>query len=186
MNKIDYEKRNEELYQRMDRINEWIKSCDNKTSILLATFGIFSSIFISDFFRNKCISIARYMLDKGEFCSILYLLIFSIFIVSLGVGLFNLVKELSPKISFKNINSKNSLIFFGSIGDKTYDRFKQLIDEEVEENTYDDIIYQIYVNSKICVNKHTYAKKGIIFSSIGVIGIFLMFVAGWIIIYVNR
>ncbi|WP_235186412.1 hypothetical protein, partial [Enterococcus mundtii] len=72
MNKIDYEKRNEELYQRMDRINEWIKSCDNKTSILLATFGIFSSIFISDFFRNKCISIARYMLDKVEFGSILY------------------------------------------------------------------------------------------------------------------
>lgn len=169
----------------MDRINEWIKSCDNKTSILLATFGIFSSIFISDFFRNKCISIARYMLDKVEFGSILYLFTFSIFIVSLGVGLFYLVKELSPKLSFKNINSGNSLIFFGSIGDKTYDQFKQLIDEE-EENTYRDIIYQIYINSKICADKHMYAKKGIIFSSIGVIGIFFMFVAGWIIIYVNK
>ncbi|WP_301390137.1 Pycsar system effector family protein [Enterococcus spodopteracolus] len=163
MNKIDYEKRNEELYQRMDRINEWIKSCDNKTSILLATFGIFSSIFISDFFRNKCISIARYMLDKVEFGSILYLFTFSIFIVSLGVGLFYLVKELSPKLSFKNINSGNSLIFFGSIGDKTYDQFKQLIDEEEEENTYRDIIYQIYINSKICADKHMYAKKGLSF-----------------------
>ncbi len=103
------------------------------------------------------------MLDKVEFGSILYLFTFSIFIVSLGVGLFYLVKELSPKLSFKNINSGNSLIFFGSIGDKTYDQFKQLIDEEEEENTYRDIIYQIYINSKICADKHMYAKKGLSF-----------------------
>ena len=38
----------EDLIDRLDRILEWIKACDTKTSILLAGMGIVATILTSE------------------------------------------------------------------------------------------------------------------------------------------
>jgi len=52
-NVYQLQEQKEDLIDRLDRILEWIKTCDTKTSILLAGMGIVGTILTSEKLLQK-------------------------------------------------------------------------------------------------------------------------------------
>ena len=180
-------KKKEDLLDRLDRILEWIRACDTKSSILLAIISLIMTIFSSEFFIIKYKLIIKYNLNDFDFSKFLFLLILSCFLLLFLSGIIYLVLELNPQlISKKNANKDiNSLYFFESIEKKELAQFKQEILEVGIESDIEDISTQIYINSKICTRKYKYTKLGILNSMTGTFGIIAMFFIGWLILMTN-
>lgn len=48
MSKKDHEPIIQDLNKNLDRINEWIKNCDSKASIMIAVIGLFFTLLLND------------------------------------------------------------------------------------------------------------------------------------------
>lgn len=175
-----------ELYSTLDRIIGWVENCDTKASVLTALVGVFISVlftssFITDSLRKIVSPILFYWkTGSGYFClfSTLKLMIFIGMAICFLFALSYLLKTLSAKTSSKqtidnNVNS-DSLIHYGSIQTKFFNEFKSNILAETEEDKFDDILSQIYINSKRCQEKFNDYNKSIIYIRVGV-GLFILY-----------
>lgn len=102
-------------------------------------------------------------------------------------GIICLVLELNPSLIIKRGNAKNvdSLYFFESISVKEFSQFKQEVLQADTDSEINDILFQIYINAKICTKKYRYTRIGIASSMIGTFGIIVMFLAGWLVLVLN-
>lgn len=178
----------QEKLNRLDRITSWIENSDSKSSIMMALVGIFvSTLFTNEFILNslqKMITpiIIFWKTDSGSF-DVLIAIKLSVFIC-LGYflisALFYLIKSLTAKTCSKQTGDANvvtdSLIHFGTIQKRTFDDFKSLILTETESNKIEDVLSQIYINSKRCQEKFDYYNKSIKKIRIGVV-LFVAFIA---------
>ena len=55
----------EDLLNRLDRVLDWIKTCDTKASIFLAAIGIVVTIIGSEFFIKKYYQIFDYTINQN-------------------------------------------------------------------------------------------------------------------------
>ena len=106
---------NEELKSRMDRIIEWVKTCDTKASIMLTLVClVLSFVFTSDFFIvgfSKIIQSLRIYVDANGDCNIRDLSISGLFSIVFIIGylyctlgsIYRLVMVLYSKISESQI-----------------------------------------------------------------------------------
>lgn len=172
----------EDLLDRLDRILEWIKACDTKSSVLLAGIGIAATVLTSEKFLSKENQIFKYFTKNVFFLNfnLLYLVFFSLFILLILSGVILFVIELTPSlISRKNKNKEiNSLYFFGAIPKKNLDEFKEEYKTKKTKNDIDDLLNQVYLNAKICKYKYKCATWGIRAATVGLIGIFIMLILG--------
>ncbi|MFN6832095.1 DUF5706 domain-containing protein [Enterococcus hirae] len=177
----------QDILDRLDRILEWIRACDTKASILLATMGIIMTVFSTEFFLTKLKSILKYNLNEIDFSKILYLIFVVVFFGLFLVGIFFLVLELNPALISKKNNNENieSTYYFEAIAKKELSTLKEEIKQLAYEKEIDDIITQLHINSKICTKKYRYTKIGIFCSLTGTFGILLLFIVGWIILIAN-
>lgn len=177
----------QDILDRLDRILEWIRACDTKASILLATMGIIMTVFSTEFFLTKLKLILKYNLNELDFSKILYLTFVVVFFGLFFVGIFCLVLELNPALISKKNNNENveSTYYFEAIAKKELSTLKAEIEQLSYEKEINDIITQLYINSKICTKKYHYTRVGIFYSLVGTFGILLLFIIGWIILIVN-
>lgn len=173
----------ENLIERLDRILDWIKSCDTKASIVIAGIGVTLTVLTSS---NSLMGLKKVMsslLSNVDFSNFLYL----VFLVgALGctlLGVVNLILVLVPRLnkfaSKINDTKSNSLYYFGKISEIDYNSFKQSLEREI--NTMDeieDLMSQIYINSNICAVKYNYYRRGIIFSFSGVVAFIVLYLIG--------
>lgn len=192
-NETSFKKNNSEkikkqdVLDRLDRTLEWIRACDTKTSIVLATMGIIMTIFSTEFFLTKLKLILKYNLNEIDFSKILYLILVVVFLGLFIVGIFYLVLELNPSLVSKKNNNEDveSTYFFETIAKKELSTLKEEIKQMSYEKEIDDIITQLHINSKICTKKYRYTKVGIFCSLAGTSGILSLFIIGWIILIAN-
>lgn len=177
----------QDVLDRLDRTLEWIRACDTKTSIVLATMGIIMTIFSTEFFLTKLKLILKYNLNEIDFSKILYLILVVVFLGLFIVGIFYLVLELNPSLVSKKNNNEDveSTYFFETIAKKELSTLKEEIKQMSYEKEIDDIITQLHINSKICTKKYRYTKVGIFCSLAGTSGILSLFIIGWIILIAN-
>lgn len=172
----------EELYKRLDNINQWINNCDTKASVILGAIGILVTIA----FTNS--DIVRYMIkilfncfNKVIFSDILYFLFLTFFSIMTVYGIFLLLKVLIPTLKMKGNNHK-SYLYFGSIA--KYDGYleykKDLLDAS-ENDIIDDLLNQIYQNSLIATNKYQNYVRGVRLFIFGFVGFVTLYVIGLII-----
>ena len=103
--------------QTLERNIGFVTNCDNKTSIVLAMFGVLLAIILTNEGLNKIYNIIKSCIETKNFCNILYLLCFVGSILVMVLGIFNLVRVLVAKTSEEAVGRKNvkSRIFFDGI-----------------------------------------------------------------------
>lgn len=175
------------LIQRLDRHLDWIKSCDTKSSIVIAGVGIFLSIFTSEHSIGMLNQILSRAIQNINFSNFLYLGFFLFFWGIFVRGSYLLIRVLVPMMKkevhlFGQDTYHDSLYYFESAEDKKYVEFKEKMLNESSENEIEDLISQIYINAKICSAKFKFYQKGIKYTFIGVAGILTMYVVGIILV----
>ena len=174
--KVDLTYKIEIATQTLDRNIGFITNCDNKTSIVLASFGVLLTIIFTNEGLNKILNIVKTSIETKTFCSILYLFCLAGATFVLFLGMFYLGSALVAKTSEEAIGRKDdsSRIFFSGIrkkGDcKTYNQKFRAMDEE---NLLNDLIEQIYINADIADTKYASYNRGLKCTAIG----FFFFVA---------
>ena len=115
--KGELEYRIEIATQTLERNIGFITNCDNKTSIVLASFGVLHAIILTNEGLNEMFHIVNTCIATKTFCSILYLLCFSGAIFVMVLGMFNLGSVLAAKTSEEAMGRKDerSRIFFAGI-----------------------------------------------------------------------
>ena len=160
----DLEYKIEIATKTLDRNIGFVINCDNKTSIVLATFGVLLAIILTNEGLNEIFNIVKACIAIKTFCSVLYLLCFAGTIFFMILGMFNLGSVLVAKTSEEAIGKKdeNSRIFFTGIrknGD--YNTYHQKFCAMNKEDILNDLIEQIYINADIASIKYATYNRGL-------------------------
>ena len=166
MDKKDINEYADKIY---DQVSGWINNCDSKASILLALIGVFLPIaFTSDFLQEGITAELKYIvtLFSGNcscraWGSVLLILL-------LGVSAFYFIKSLRSlfvvlfaRLEDSRKEENPSVSFYKSIGEHSYEEYKQLVDGISEEQLTEDKLRQVYDCSKICTKKFLNYNQGI-------------------------
>ena len=161
---------NEYADKTYEQVSGWINNCDSKASILLALIGVFLSIaFTSDFLLEGITVELKNIV--GLFSGNCSCRVWSsvLLIALLGVSAFFFVKSLQSLflVLFARLDDSRkeenpSVSFYKSIGEHSYEEYKQLVRSISCEMLTDDKLRQVYDCSKICTQKFLNYNKGII------------------------
>lgn len=153
---------NEDAYKLLEIINSWINNSDNKISFALSFGAVLLGYILSNGMPkafNKFLNITKLSeLNGGDMISAI--LVIALYIFSLTSIIYLL---LALKAKIKNVFIKDSNFFFGNIANKSIDQFKNNINSLTKYDIKEEIIEQIYVNSKICNKKFENYNKGLNF-----------------------
>ncbi|MED4057167.1 Pycsar system effector family protein (plasmid) [Niallia taxi] len=174
------------LLNRLDRLLEWIRACDTKSSIVLAGIGIFITFFTTDFITKTFKTILVRSIKNIDFSNFLYLLLLFLSVLSLMYGIYCLTKVLIPRLSKETVENdgrpSDSLYFFEPIAKTKYREFRDNMLTATKEDEKEDILSQIYVNAKICTYKYNYSRKGMKLSIIGISSLVILYLIGLVLI----
>lgn len=171
----------QDLESRLARIVEWIKTCDTKTSFLLALVGVMLPIVLQSKLLQDDMMLAFTKIGDKNVSCVSSCLCYIYVIAVLGFGLLLLTscwkflnvlfakrtESLNERILGNNCESvdqnvfKNSLLHFHHISTMTYEQFKSDFDAETSDGLREDLLSQIYINSCRCNEKYTYYNDGV-------------------------
>ena len=186
MQKDDIKQYADDTYEQ---VSSWINNCDSKASILLALVGVILSIaFTSDFHLNGIEGLAKDVVSlikrEGHFCACASLCI--LVVLGLSIGSFvdsirNLLLVLYARLDDSRDRENPSISFYRSIGAKSYDDYKNLVETISDDNFVEDKLRQVYDCSKICTNKFNFYNEGVKSMKIG-----LVFFAVYIFLFIFK
>lgn len=174
------------LISQLDRHLEWIKSCDTKSSIVLAVIGIFLTVFTYEHSINMLNVIISRSIKSINFSNLLFLFLFTVSWCVFIYGAYCLIRVLIPRLSkevlaYDGIQT-DSLYFFENISKNTFSEYKEKVINRKEEDEITDILSQIFVNAQICTIKYSYYSKGIRCAFIGISGVLVLYIIGIILV----
>ncbi len=186
MKKDDIKQYADDTYEQ---VSSWINNCDSKASILLAWVGVILSIaFTSDTMLNGIGSMTKDVvgLIKGTGDSCACVSFFILIVLGLSLGFFidsirNLLLVLYARLDDSRDQNNPSISFYRSIGAKTYDVYKSLVENISDDDFVDDKLRQVYDCSKICTKKFNFYNEGIKSMKIG-----LVFFAVYIFLFIFK
>jgi len=165
----------QDAYKNLERVNFWIGNSDTKTSFLLAFIGIIAGLSFSNskFIEAIIIAIKELIIFFGSITIDLKALISFFLIVGIVLLIFfliltliNLIAVITARIDPAEFENKdvigNSNLFWGTIAlNNTFPDFSNLVNNMTEQDLFEDINSQTYINSMICKKKFLYYNKGI-------------------------
>ena len=171
----------QDLELRLARIVEWVRTCDTKTSFLLAIVGVMLPLVIqSKLLQDDMITAFRQINNVttrgfGYCCNYLYVLVVMIFGLLLLIACWKFLNVLFAKRtaslnehiigprkdSIDDSVFKDSLLHFNHISSLTYQKFKEKIDAETSDALREDLLSQIFINSLRCNEKYSYYNDGV-------------------------
>ena len=161
--------------EKMDRIIEWVKTCDTKTSIVMTIALLVPSFLIgTDWVLERSERIitplAETIFNMGKgYCfswtNCIALILLVLTLVLLGKSLSKFIKVLVAKTkenTFGNDVKEDSLIHFHYISMiKDFQIYKQKVEEAKDEDYYEDLLSQTYINAKRCNEKFNDYNAGV-------------------------
>ena len=178
---LDVDEQIEEAKASLDRINAWINSCDSKAGIVLALVGVLLTIIFTNDGMAEMYNVLQNIMPPANFCTILYILGIDTFMLCDGIArlIFTLVARINSNVYNEPDLITDSVLFFGKISDKaSYQVFQNDVLNMTKEEYLNDLLSQIYINSKIANEKHVNYNKGIKWTIIGFIALVVMFLIG--------
>lgn len=152
----------------LDRINEWINNSDNKAISVLGFSGVIFTVFFTTNAIYPLVKLFTMALATTVFLKTMYLIILVIsmfFTLIILLGIYHLILSIFAHIDINEFDEEgiitNSLMFFGSISKLDFDEFKYRCNKLNSNNIQDELISQIYINSKIASNKFRHYNKGL-------------------------
>ena len=135
---------NEKYYKQLDKVDYWIANADTKASFILAFAGV-----LGGFLLNEKANVQK---DEFEIIALLqssYIL----FILTLTSLIVTVIFSLLV-LSARTHGDKQTLFFWGDVSKYSHwSYFQRAKHREDNDSLEEDLIYQIYINSKICTIK---------------------------------
>lgn len=162
-----------QLETDLERVQNWIGNCDQKASILLATIGILFGIFFStDAVFNKIVKVPNELRQLWNSCECLQVFVYSVSLliifatlVLIGLSIFYLLKTIKSTINASDykdaVCNNNHKTFFGSISAIPYHTFLEERRHATNSERIEELISQLYINSKICNSKFEKYNTGL-------------------------
>lgn len=156
----------DDSYKTLDRIDSWINSCDNKISVLIGIMSVVCTICITTDSVNRVYSFAiNVLLSNINITKIVFIILF---VVSLGfdaIAFRCIVGVVFARVDNNRYSQKDmpmeSNLYFGSIAERSFLQFKKSYLHESPTEQINDILSQIYINSKIARKKYNYYNKSL-------------------------
>lgn len=145
-----------DLDKNLDRINEAIRSADQKVAVLLG----FQGVLLTLIFPNATTLLSQTSNPFAIVTSILGLIL-------LLAGITKSLMAIIPRLNNKAGNLTFS--YFGSIAQRSFENFSEKVEALSYENYRKNLIREIYDVSKIALAKYTNFRQSVIFFSIGMI-----------------
>lgn len=152
----------------MNRTQQLIELCDQKTELLLVIYGIMIPLLIN----NNVIIEKLIKLVKTTQINIYSVLTFVV-LISLTYSIYNIIQVFKARTDNK---LNDSIIYFKDISNKDFTNFKKTIVNMDFKELIDDIIQQIYVNSVICNKKYVHFDKALHSFVFFIISYFLLYI----------
>lgn len=166
----------EDAYKNLDIVNSWINNFDLKASFILAFLGmLLSNILSSD---NLLIlkTLVSVPINTMSFVEVIKTIVVILLIISSSISTVFLILTLLARTKVEGISK--SYYFFGSIANSYRKDFLKGFKKLNDNSMINEILNQVYVNSKICDYKSKLYNKSINFIIITVILIFLNYILG--------
>lgn len=159
------------------QISSWINNCDSKASILLALVGVILSIALtSDYIfvgvENLIKDVTFLIKGSGRKCacaSFFMLVILGIAIAFFTDCISNLLSVLYARLDDSRDKENPSICFYRSIGAKSYDDYKKLVEDISDDDLKEDKLRQVYDCAKICTKKFVLYNDGVASLKLGLI-----------------
>ena len=167
--------------QTLERNIGFITNCDNKTSIVLASFGVLLAIILTNEVINEIFHIVNTCIAMKTFCSILFLLCSAGAVFVMLLGMFNLGSVLVAKTSEEAMGRDNerSCIFFSGIAkNDDYNTYNQKFLAMDRDGLLNDLIEQIYINADIASTKYASYNRGLRRTAIGFLSFIVLLLIG--------
>ena len=155
--------------QTLERNLGFISNCDNKASIVLTAVGVLLTIILTSEGLASIKDILKKSLSQITFLNFIYMFVFFSSVIILLSGILFLISVLIARSGISETKgSKNSLIFFGGINSfNKITNYEKAIKKMDKKDLLDDLISQIYINSKIATKKYRRYNLGLKFTVIG-------------------
>lgn len=155
--------------QTLERNLGFISNCDNKASIVLTAVGVLLTIILTSEGLASIKDILKKSLSQITFLNFIYMFVFFSSVIILLSGILFLISVLIARSGISETKgSKNSLIFFGGINSfNKIANYEKAIKKMDKKDLLDDLISQIYINSKIATKKYRRYNLGLKFTVIG-------------------
>ncbi len=152
----------EDAYKNLELVNSWINNIDLKASFILAFLGILLGSILD--INNLAIlkHFVEVPINAMSFIELLRVIIVIILLFSSAVSVILLILTLLARIKISNIPKSN--FFFGNIADIDRKDFLNNCGKMDEKAIKNDILNQVYINSKICDYKSKLYNKSIVFT----------------------
>ena len=170
----------QDLEIRLDRVVEWVRVCDTKTSFLLAIVGVMlPSVLQSKLLQNDMMAAFKQLNSNGSCFVFASNFLYVVLVIGLGLLLLLACKKFlnvlfakrteslserilgSSKDTIANSVFKDSLLHFHHISQLTYEQFKSGIDAETSDGFREDLLSQIYINARRCNEKYSDYNDGV-------------------------
>ena len=155
--------------QTLERNLGFISNCDNKASIILTAVGVLLTIILTSEGLASIKDILKKSLSQITFLNFIYMFMFFSSVIILLSGILFLISVLIARSGISETKGfKNSLIFFGGIN--SFNRianYEKAVKKMDKKDLLDDLISQIYINSKIATKKYRKYNLGLKFTVIG-------------------
>lgn len=159
------------------QVSSWINNCDSKASILLALIGvIFSIAFTSDKLLGGILTLTKDVVSlmKGDGTSCACASLFILVVLGIAVVFFidsirNILSVLYARMDDSRNAENPSISFYRSIGSKSYDEYKQLVERIDDDAFIEDKLRQVHDCSKICTRKFSFYNDGIDSLKVGLV-----------------
>lgn len=164
----------EDQNRRMDRVIEWVKTCDTKTSIMMSVVLLVPTFTIgTDWVLSKVEDVISIIVeaihnDGVGYCFsvinfiVLLLLVITITFTIVSFCFFvSVLKAKTKENTYGDDVKTNSLIYFNYISSVNFETYKELSHNEQESDYYEDLLSQTYINSKRCAEKFKHYNKGL-------------------------
>ena len=161
-----------ELEKIMNRIIEWVKVCDTKTSIMLSALSVLLTICsTSEIIVNKIHDLLLRLFDKHYYLysginvigilALLFLITSCFFAFRSGYCFIKVLYAKKDENQFNDNHFTNSLIHFHHISSLKYEEFLKDIKEYSNDNKTNDLLSQIHINAIRCNEKFDDYNAGI-------------------------
>lgn len=167
----------DDKYKTLDRVINWVSNCENKVSYLLALQGIILTIIFTSNNTTCIIRTFSYNFSLVDFVwtsvlrffeGICLYTFFILNVLSLYNAFLTLKARLNPSIYKEHGLNTNSVLFFESIANRTFNDFVTDQQTTTTNNQLDnDIDSQVFINSKICQLKFKHYNLALKYYGIG-------------------
>lgn len=171
----------QDFESRLARIVEWVKTCDTKTSFVLAIVGVMLPLVLQSKLLQDDMMTAFKQMNCNDICRFEFFgnFLFVVFVMAFGVLLLMSCKKFLNVLFAKRTESldegiigsnecaidkcvfKKSLLHFNHISTLTYEEFKSEIDTETSDGLREDLLSQIFINARRCNEKYTDYNDGV-------------------------